>query len=90
MTDHIQGDGSYLECDRYSVVSVVSTGEMYSNLEAKDHRKSYCYCGKEATQIATVGFYTVVEERDDWWDRTLCQTAKAHRCEAHSFEEPEQ
>lgn len=87
MTDHVHGKDSYIECDWFSVVSVVSYEDHDEGLPEKFHYDCNCYCGDEATHYARVGFHTVVEERDDWWDRTLTQTVKAHRCDEHGFEE---
>jgi len=83
MTDHIFGEDSYMECDRFNVVSVTP----YENFDPEFRPEHVCYCGKPTVQIARVGFHTVVEERDQWWDRTLSQNVKVHRCEEHKFEE---
>lgn len=87
MTDHIFGEDSYVECDRYHVVSVSDYEDRFSNLDSDLYTKQDCYCGKQATHVARVGFYTVIEERDNWWDRTQNRTFKVHRCDDHRFEE---
>jgi hypothetical protein len=87
VTDHVHGEGSYIECDRYNVVSVSYYKDRHSDLPPDLSIRRDCYCGNEATHVARVGFHTVVEERDDWWDRTHSRTFKAHRCDEHSFEE---
>jgi hypothetical protein len=87
VTDHIYGEGSYVECDRYHVVTVITYEEKYANLAPELHTKQDCYCGNQATEVARVAFYTVVEEREDWWDREISRIFKAHRCDEHSFRE---
>lgn len=86
MTDHIHGEDSYVECDRFYVVNVVTHEEHDEGLPEKFHYDVNCYCGADATHYARVAFYTVIEEREEWWDRTLTQTLKAHRCDEHKFE----
>lgn len=86
MTDHVYGEGSYVECDRFYVVSVVTYEDRDEGLPEKFHLDHDCYCGADATHYARVGFDTVVEEREDWYNRTDRTTLKAHRCDEHSFE----
>lgn len=86
MTDHIHGEGSYVECDRFYVVSVVPYEELHSNLDPEYYTEHDCYCGKPATQQARVGFHTETE-RDAMLNRIDTRTFKAHRCDKHSFEE---
>jgi hypothetical protein len=88
MTDHVHGEDSYVSCGRYYVVSVNRYDDIFSNLSAEmtEKMEKKCYCGKDATTISRVVFTTVVERRDDWWDRTRDWTVKAHRCGDHDFE----
>ena len=91
MTDHIHGEDSYVECDRFHVVSVVTYEERDSNLPEKHHLDHDCYCGADATHYARVCFTTYEnspEEREPW-PKYITQTVKAHRCDEHKFEEPE-
>lgn len=88
MTDHIHGEDSYVECDRFYVVSVVTHEDHDEGLPEKFHYDCNCYCGTDATHYARVSFTTYEnppEEREPWpksWSRTL----KAHRCDEHGFE----
>lgn len=84
MTDHVHGEGSYVECDRVHVVSVTP----YDNFEEKFRPENNCYCGADAVQIARVGFHTdTTEETPGEWPTSFSQNVKAHRCEEHGFEE---
>jgi hypothetical protein len=86
MTDHIHGEGSYVKCDWFNVVSVVTYDDHDDGLPEKFHLDHDCYCGADATHYARVGFHTETE-RDAMLNRIDTQTFKAHRCDEHGFEE---
>lgn len=89
MTYHIHGEDSYVECDRFYVVNVVTYEDHDSNLPEKFHLDHDCYCGSDATHYARVSFTTYAKpegERDPWPDRNR-RVFKAHRCDEHRFEE---
>lgn len=83
VTDHIYGEGSYVECDRFYVVNVVTHEEHDEGLPEKFHYDVNCYCGADATHYARVKFTTSTGEH---WMEQMTQTFKAHRCDEHKFE----
>lgn len=87
MTDHIYGEDSYVECDRFYVASVVTYEDHDAGLPKKHHLNHDCYCGADATHYARVGFTTYKNppgEREAWPKQTT-QRVKAHRCDEHGF-----
>lgn len=85
MTDHIFGEDSYVECDRFHVVNTIP----YDNYDEEFRPEHTCYCGADCVQLARVGFTTYAEKREEDrqpWPRHLTQNVKVHRCEEHGFE----
>jgi hypothetical protein len=89
MTDHIHGEDSYVECDRFHVVTVTAYEDHNVALPEKHHLDYDCYCGADATHYALVGFTTYKNppEERDVWPKQMTQRVNAHRCDKHSFEE---
>lgn len=86
MTDHVHGEDSYVECDRYNVVDVLAQGDV----DPAFWHDTVCYCGSDTVQVARVGFHTdTTEETPGDWPTSFSQTAKAHRCEEHRFDPDE-
>lgn len=82
MTDHVFGEDSYVECDRYNVVS---TRRDLNFGEYEFERR--CYCGEISTQIARVGFHTeTTDETPGEWPTSFSRILKTHRCDEHAFE----
>jgi hypothetical protein len=84
MVNHIFGEDSYVECDRFTVVNVVR----HADMAPKFRPDTECYCGRDTVQTARVGFHTdTTDETPGDWPSSLSLTYKVHRCEKHAFSE---